>query len=344
LGCELLASGFNSLDVAKMHGQSLHALLQSPEFANARHGPIGRIGKFFAAALVPFERLHRTTQASQKQLQQRAATLRLQQAALAKANRRLTREVKRRQAGEDAVKKSLEHAHRLFVQSQLMQRQLRHLTRHMLSGQEDERRKLSRNLHDKVAQMLMAINVELSALDRAPSTGARARRARITLSRRLVEKALVAVHQLAHELRPALLDDLGLIPALRIYMEGLAARKRLIIDLTAFAGIEALDSTTRTVLYRVAQGALTNVARHARASRVNMIISEIPGAIRMEVNDGGRPFSSPKAQSSKTSQRLGLLGMRERLEMVGGTLAIESAPGLGTSVRVELPSGAGGAE
>ena len=91
------------------------------------------------------------------------------------------------------------------------------------------------------------------------------------------------------------------------------------------------------VLYRVAQESLLNVARHARASTVNMIISEIPDAIRMEVNDDGKSFPVLKTLASKTNRRLGLLGMRERVEMVGGTLTIESAPGQGTSVRVEIP-------
>ena len=218
-----------------------------------------------------------------------------------------------------------------------MQKKLRHLTRQVLSAQEDERREISRELHDDVAQMLTAINVELAALSAAPPVALKALRARLAFTQRLTEKAVSAVHQFARDLRPHALDDLGLIPALQIFMENLAARKKLVIRLTAFAGVEALDGARRIVLYRVAQEALTNIARHARASTVNMIISELPGAVRMEVNDNGKSFHVLKTLSSKTNKRLGLLGMRERLEMVGGTLRIESAPGQGTSVRAELP-------
>jgi signal transduction histidine kinase len=103
-----------------------------------------------------------------------------------------------------------------------------------------------------------------------------------------------------------------------------------------------LDSARRTVLYRVAQEALTNVARHAQASVVNVSLREIPGAIRMEVHDNGKSFQVQQTLSAKTNQRLGLLGMRERVEMVGGTLTIESAPGQGTTVRAEIPFRPGG--
>ncbi len=152
------------------------------------------------------------------------------------------------------------------------------------------------------------------------------------------------MHQFARELRPAALEDLGLIPALQVFMEKLSARKKLIINLTAFARVEELDAARRVVLFRVAQESLTNVARHAQASTVNMVISELPDAVRMEVNDDGKSFDVLHTLASKTNRRLGLLGMRERVEMVGGTLAIESSPGQGTSVRVEIPFRRGGGE
>jgi len=344
LGRDFLALGLNARDLASLHERSLGVLAQSPDFVHAPRALIGRAGKFLNEALLPFARSHRAAHASLQQVRQRAATLRLNRAALAAGNRRLAREVKRRKAGQETMKRTLVHNHRLFKQSQLMQKQLRKLARQILTAQEDERRKISGELHDKVVQILMAINVELTALGRTPSAGGAALKGRISYARRLVEKAVGTVHRYARELRPALLDDLGLIPALRVYMEGLAARKRLIIRLTAFGGVEKLASNQRTVLFRVAQEALTNVVRLAQASRVNMIISELPGAVRMEVNDDGKSFSALKALSSRIPRRISLLGMRERVEMVGGSLALESAPGLGTSVRVEIPSGAGGAK
>jgi signal transduction histidine kinase len=138
-------------------------------------------------------------------------------------------------------------------------------------------------------------------------------------------------------LRPAVLDDLGLIPALVTYSKNLAARKKLKIQLTAFSGVEALGTVKRTVLFRVAQEALTNVVRHAHATTVKLTISEIPGAVRMEISDNGKSFQVKKTLLAKTNKRLGLVGMRERVEMVGGRLALDSVPGTGTTVRAEIP-------
>ena len=98
-----------------------------------------------------------------------------------------------------------------------------------------------------------------------------------------------------------------------------------------------MDTARRTVLYRVAQEALTNVARHAKASRVEVSIQKLRGVARMEIKDDGKSFQVERTLHAKGSKRLGLLGMRERVEMVGGTFCVESAPGQGTTVRVEIP-------
>jgi two-component system, NarL family, sensor histidine kinase DegS len=107
--------------------------------------------------------------------------------------------------------------------------------------------------------------------------------------------------------------------------------------MTAFGGVEALGTAKRTVLFRVAQEALTNVARHAHATEIKMSISEISGKIRMEISDNGKSFQVEKALMAKNPKRLGLVGMKERVEMVGGSLSIESAPGKGTTVCAEIP-------
>ncbi|MBC7366905.1 MAG: PAS domain S-box protein [Undibacterium sp.] len=235
------------------------------------------------------------------------------------------------------VTKGREEYRSLLLESEFMQKKLRHLARQILSAQEDERRKISRDLHDDVVQILVGINVELSAMGRDVSLGPRALQSKIKRTQRLVKKSVTAVHQFARELRPAVLDDLGLIPALHAFMKTAAARSKFKIRFTAFAGVEDLDSARRTVLYRVAQEALTNVGRHAQAREVTVDITQIPGAIRMEVHDNGKSFQVPQTLSSSTNKRLGLLGMRERVEMVGGTVVIKSEPGRGTTVRAEIP-------
>ncbi len=254
----------------------------------------------------------------------------LRTAQLTAMNRRLV-------ASVDSISQGREKYRVLLSESEFMQKKLRSLARQILTAQEDERRNISRELHDEVVQLLVGINVELAALGHAAGLGPRALKARIARTQRLVEKSVNAVHQFARELRPAVLDDLGLIPALQAYMKGVAARRKLHINLTASAEVEKLDAPARTVLYRVVQEALTNVARHAQASVVNVTISEISGAIRLEVQDNGKSFKVLQTLSAKTNQRLGLLGMRERVEIVGGTLHIDSSPGFGTTVRTEVP-------
>ena len=343
LGREALATGLTSLDLARLHERALISLAGSHDLANSRNGLVTRAGKFYIEALVPFERVRRAATDSLLRLQSRTKLIRLHAAALAKGNRQLTREVARRRAGEAAVIKGRAELHRVFVESQVMQKKLRHLTRKVLSAQEEERRHLSRELHDGVVQLLVGVNVELVALSRAPALPPRRLQARITATQRLVERSVAAIHQFARELRPPVLDHLGLIPALQLFMENLSARKKLMITLTAFAGVETLDAHRRTVLYRVAQEALTNVARHARATAVDMTITEHPGSIRMQVADNGRSFPVLQILASTTHKRLGLLGMRERVEMIGGTLTIESVASSGTSVLVEIPFTSGGA-
>ena len=244
---------------------------------------------------------------------------------------------KRLEASVHSSSKGKEEYRALFLESQIMQRKLRQLTRQIITAQEEERREISRELHDGVVQTLVGINIELAALGEAAQIGNRAFKAKITRTKRLVGKSMDAVHQFARELRPSVLDDLGLIPALLAHMKIVADRNKLKIHLTAFAGVETLDNARRVVLYRVAQEALVNVVRHAEAGVVNVCISEILGAIRLELHDNGKSFPVSQTLSSKTNKRLGLLGMRERVEMVGGTLTIESAPGQGTTVRAEVP-------
>lgn len=257
--------------------------------------------------------------------------------ALAVAERRLSVEVARRKTSEQSLKDSREGHRLLLVQSQILQRKLRGLAHQILSAQEEERRLISRELHDEVVQTLVGINVQLASLSRAATIGTKALRTKIASTQRLVEKSVNAVHQFARELRPSVLDDLGLIPALRAYMKTIVSRKKLRIELTAAASVETLDDDRRTVLYRIAQEALTNVGRHAHATIVNVSIRRIQGAFRMEVRDDGRSFNVERSIGSRTHKRLGLIGMRERVEMVGGKLTIESVPGRGTTVRADIP-------
>jgi PAS domain S-box-containing protein len=250
---------------------------------------------------------------------------------------KLTESNARLVASVNDTRKGKEEYQALFAESLLMQEKLRHLTRLIISAQEQERKKISRELHDEVVQTLIGINIELTSLKKDGATGGAAMRGKISAIQRQVEHSVNAVHGFARGLRPAVLDDLGLIPALHGICKGLKAKKKLNIQMTAFGGVEDLHSSGRTVLFRIAQEALSNVGRHANASQVALSLAKVGQNIRMEISDNGKSFPAHKMLMEKNPKRLGLIGMRERLEMIGGTLAIESTRGKGTIVRAEIP-------
>lgn len=220
-----------------------------------------------------------------------------------------------------------------------MQDQMRHLSHQILLAQEEERKHISRELHDDISQILTGINARLAALKIEATANTGNLKKKITNTQRLVEKSVATVHRFARELRPALLDDLGLVPALMAFMKEFGKRTGIQIRFTSLAAgkIEQLNNIKRTVLYRVAQEALTNVTKHAKASQAKVSIQVVADAICMTVGDNGRSFDVNHAFCVKRRRGLGILGMRERVEMVGGIFSIESTPGKGTTVRVQIP-------
>jgi PAS domain S-box-containing protein len=257
--------------------------------------------------------------------------------ALAAANRKLTQEIVRRQAVQEALKKSEQHSRQLLAKSRQMEEQLRLLSRRFLSAQEEERKKISRELHDVIAQILTGINVRLAALKKEAALDTRGLKRNIARTQQLVERSVNIVHRFARELRPTVLDDLGLVPALHAFMKGFREQTGIRVSLSAPAELNQVDSDKRTVLFRVAQEALTNVARHAQASQAEVRIQKLDGAICMKIKDNGKGFKPQLVLNANRNNRLGLLGMRERLEMVGGNITIESAPGRGTTIQAQVP-------
>ena len=257
--------------------------------------------------------------------------------ALAASNRQLKREITRRKAAEQALLSRERHYGALLEQSRLMQESLRRLSHQILSVQEEERKKISRDLHDEIVQTLTGISVTLATLKQDSTVSTSDLGRKIAATQRLVEHSMKSVHRFARELRPPLLDDLGLIAALNSYMKSYTLRTPIRINFKASAAVENLSSPRRLVLYRIAQEALTNVAKHAHASLVHVTIEKLPGSMRMEIHDNGRSFRADQTLSGRRSQRLGLIGMRERVEMIGGSFSIESEPGKGTTIRAQIP-------
>jgi signal transduction histidine kinase len=298
---------------------------------------VRRAGIFFAEAITPIEKSHRTAREASLHSDQLNQRLRERREDLTVSNRQLKLEIVQRKGVEESLRKSEQHYGRLLEESQRMQEQLRHLTRQLLLAQEEERKKISRELHDEIAQTLTGINVQLAALKAEAMVNVKGLQKKIARTQRMVEKSVDIVHRFARELRPTVLDDLGLIPALHSFVKGFSKQSRVHVRLTVYAAVEQLDNAKRTVLYRVAQEALTNVARHARASLVDVSVEKLPHSICMKIRDNGKSFQVNRVLDIKKNKRLGLLGMRERVEMVGGSLRVESAPGKGTTIRAEIP-------
>ncbi len=258
---------------------------------------------------------------------------------MAERNRVLSREIARRLLVEKKLKESDKLKTEWLQHSRHMEVQLRRMAHGILHAQEEERKRISRELHDQVAQTLASINVHLAPLTRGTATNLAGLKKRIARAQRLVSKSMDTVHKFARELRPPVLDDLGLTPALRALMTEFTDRSGVRTSLTAFAQVERMNIVKRTVLYRVAQEALSNVARHAKASRVKLTIQRLRARVRMKIVDDGKSFDVERVMLTRGRKRLGLLGMKERLEMVGGTFRVESAAGKGTTVTAEIPLG-----
>lgn len=215
----------------------------------------------------------------------------------------------------------------------------RHRRAQMLLGraQEDERRRLSRELHDEMAQRLAGLSLELSALEpliKPFSAGT----AKIEALQRLVGDLGCSVHRIAVELRPAALDDLGLSLALSNYVEEWSQRCAIPVDLH-ISGLERrAPEAVETAVYRIVQEALTNVVKHARATRVSLVIRATEHHLQAVIEDNGIGFGADGQPPGGTApSQLGLAGMDERASLLGGSVTVESAPGRGTSLYVRIP-------
>jgi signal transduction histidine kinase len=337
LGHEAITLGLHTLDLAKLHEKTLLTKI-FPEAHRRHHRSLTKEASlFFAAAMASAYDPQKNVAKTTARLKKVVSTLSRRTIDLAATNQELAHEIVHRKATETKLVKNEHNYARLLQQSNRMQIQLRHLSRDLISAQEDERRKISRELHDVIAQTLTGINLRLDILKKKASLDSKDISRNIELTQRLVEKSVDIVHRFARELRPTALDDLGLIPALHSFMKSYTRNTGILTGLTAWAGVEKLNSERRTVLYRVAQEALTNVSRHAKAKRVDIIIRELPSGIEMSIKDDGKSFLVDHALEGHGSKRLGLLGMRERIEMVGGAFSIRSLPGHGTTVCTQIP-------
>ena len=219
--------------------------------------------------------------------------------------------------------------------------QLHRLSRLILQAQEDERQRVARELHDEAAQALTSLLVHLRLLERAHNP--EEAQQRVEELRQLTAQALEEVRRVALDLRPKILDDLGLEAALGWRTDELNAGGNLQAKLEIDGLRQRIPHELELVLYRVAQEALNNVARHAQADHATIALRQSSGWLTLEVRDDGVGFDLAGTQDPRRDGRdggLGLMGMQERLGMVGGTLQIESRPQIGTQVLARVPLGA----
>lgn len=268
----------------------------------------------------------------------RDITLRKMAEKISFRNLKLEKEIVARQKKEAEMRAKRKEQSDLLRQSCLQQKMLRDFSHRILNVQENERKRISRELHDVVAQSLVGINVHLAVLNRGGAASPASFRRQISKTQALVKKAVGIVHDFALELRPTMLDDLGLMPALEMYMKQFMADTGIRVSLKAYAKIDQLTTMVRTMLYRIVQESLTNVARHSKASRVVVKIESLAGIIRVTIKDNGEGFQVTDKVRSKKKSRLGLVGMRERAEMLGGSFQVDSTPGGPTTVLVEIPA------
>ncbi|MFQ5615030.1 MAG: HAMP domain-containing protein, partial [Anaerolineales bacterium] len=208
----------------------------------------------------------------------------------------------------------------------------RQLLEGVITAQEDERRRIARELHDSTSQSLTSVmvglrNLEIICDDPQLHT-------QVTDMRKVVSQTLDEVHNLAMQLRPAALDDLGLEAALERLVDEWKKRHAIKTDMVINIGKQRLPGVIETAVYRIVQEALTNVSRHAHAKGASVLINRRGSEIVAIVEDNGRGFDITQA---KKNDRLGLLGIQERADLLGGRITVESSPEKGTSLFIYLP-------
>lgn len=213
--------------------------------------------------------------------------------------------------------------------------ELRRLAVQLRSSQETERKRLARELHDEVGQTLTGIRMELAGAERITPGGEVDLRNRISQAKSLVERTLRGVRDIVMFLRPSMLDDLGLSPAISWLARELSRSSGMEIVATVDSVLDTLPDAHRTCLYRVVQECLTNAVRHSGAARVDVIVEARPPGVCATVTDNGRGFTP-----SEHAGGLGIVGMEERVRELGGQLRVTSAPGQGTRIEASLPSAA----
>jgi PAS domain S-box-containing protein len=237
----------------------------------------------------------------------------------------IVRDVTERARADEALRKS--------------QEELRELGAAAHSIREQEQRRVARELHDELGQALTALKMDVAWLGAQLREGEDAVARKLGAMQAMLDGTVAATRRISADLRPLMLDDLGLIPAAEWLVQNFSERSGIRCELEIGAPDLELQDPQASALYRILQESLTNVARHAKASQVEVRLDRTGGAVTLRVRDDGRGFSVNEARKGKS---YGLLGLRERTYLLGGEVRIDSEPGKGTTIEVSVPLGEGG--
>ena len=239
---------------------------------------------------------------------------------------------------------SLRHAARLeratvaqYEEVTQAKREMEQLSARLLEIEEDSRRRLSRELHDEIGQTLAVLEIELSHAQSLTDDSQPGIRDRLRRARELAGKTVQTVRNISLLLRPALLDDLGLVPALQWLLEDFERRSGVSCEFSENGVQDLLPDSVKTCVYRVVQEALHNCEKHAEASQVRVAVRQAADQIGVEIEDNGRGLELNTKGMPGRNAGLGILGMRERAARVGGGIALESSPGRGTRISLQIP-------
>ena len=210
-----------------------------------------------------------------------------------------------------------------------------YLLESLVNAQEEERGRLARELHDGAGQMLTTLLVHLKILENQTDNPATQQGLSAMLD--MVSNTIDQVRSLSHDLRPAALEELGLAVALRTLTTDTLEQTGVVTRCHVDLGNDVLPHSVEVSLYRIAQEAVTNILRHAEAKRVDLALVRSTGGVSLSIADDGCGFLSRPKISQQDKRHLGLISMAERAEMVGGTLKVYSTPGLGTTIRIDVP-------
>jgi signal transduction histidine kinase len=211
--------------------------------------------------------------------------------------------------------------------------EIRKLSTRLRHAQEEERRAISRELHDDVGQTLTALRMELGTLERLRVADTPEFETRLAELKAMAEQSLHVTKDIAAGLRPSVLDDLGLAAAVQKQAREFSKRTGVVVDVAVDGPLEGLRDPHTTYVYRIVQEALTNCAKHARAQRIEVSLTDHGDSVELIVADDGVGFNRERTSTAG----LGLIGMQERVRELGGTVVVQSAPGQGTSIRVSIP-------